>query len=514
MTDGGSSGDERLILAAVQSLFSEEEYPRVVTGDLREDHEIRHSLDAKLVRAEYDPAVIRKLALASADEAEAEVQLSATRLARWDWHGRPQSFEYRYAGPVTLVREGSEWRVSDFYVNGRSVRASRLQVELTRGLNGLRIDVRSARFIGARRISVVISATNGGIGPVRIRSVLVGHDSARGRWKWTPAAVATRELIAGETTLELQAGMPETVPPDGIRLLVLTDMGVVDVRPASAAEMSRPPMLPRLPWWLPDAVAVAMLAAIVGAVANVGGATLILLVAAWMYRGAIATRRGWLLRNSPRPVRTLAGVALVVFLAFASGGAHDIADLDFSAVPFSLLISVLALGAVSGWGFRFLQRRLENRSRSVAAVTRLTPVVSLLGALAVCLGYGIPPPALSVSQVYAEQHRLAQIAVDAITTGDSKQLLQNADPDRKGLIDFEWSFATGTAQRLQLGVVGVFRRTTGKTEYRLVPRAPQTKGTWYLAVTFVQRRGRELISNVELTGKARISLVQPSGSSA
>src|SRR5438270_2785068 len=135
MSAGGSSNDEQLILAAVQGLFSEEEYPRVVTGDLREDYELRHSLDAKLVRGEYDPAVIRKLAITSADETVAEVQLSATRLARWDWHGRPQSFEYRYAGPVTLVREGGEWRVSDFYVNGRSVRASRLHVDLTGALN-------------------------------------------------------------------------------------------------------------------------------------------------------------------------------------------------------------------------------------------------------------------------------------------------------------------------------------------------------------------------------------------
>lgn len=368
-------------------------------GPLRVNAELMASLDAVMWSVERE-VTVQSMTVVRASETDAVVDLAATvRFTGRSVHGFSSSGTHQLSGPVVVVREEGQWKVVDYLVDGRSLRDAIFTSDQTASIDGLTMTVLGGQVLSARESRYYIEAQNDSGAPASISRQGFGWADAGGRWRWERASLATRILPPGTTRLEARSFGSSVKEDDGRRLILQSSLGVIDLRPASAAPQRRMPLQSSLPPRRTLLVLLGCFAAI-GLLGSAADASLVLLAMAFLSltgyaRHARKYRRAGTQHFALASITVLLVAGTVLFFTGNAAGQVRrswIVDDTWWSLGTLLLIWVAATAA--GVVFALRRRRVPNRRELARIAAFATSFAILLGLISA------PTPAARHDQRY------------------------------------------------------------------------------------------------------------------
>jgi hypothetical protein len=311
------------ILHAVREALRPDGLARWTTGPLHTAATLQASLDrALLADVEYDEE-LRRLELRRVDGDSAVVDLDATVTTRGRRpDGSPTDWTIVADGPVKLRREPDGWKVVDMVVEGRSLQAAFFAADQRATVGGLDVTVLGGRTT-ANQLLLFVELVNRAGRAVELRAAAAGNRRASlFGWRWSPATFPAVPIEPGTARIAIAAPLARPRPEDGVRVLLDTDAGFVDVRPADVRRARTViPIVTRFRGasWLAQIVAIGIAA---GLFYDwwVAGLTLFLL-GAWSLFGLLRQLRRFPLTALAPWLAGAAGTSVAgAVLVFANGG--------------------------------------------------------------------------------------------------------------------------------------------------------------------------------------------------
>jgi hypothetical protein len=169
-----------------------------------------YALVRRVVRPRAATVDIHRLTVVEDAGTHAVVDFDATLDSKVDLDYGTVESRLRYGGPLTVMREGSEWKVVDYAISGR-LRSDSLQLfdgELTNG--NLRLHVTSLELRGDATVLDAVLENRGtttvGVGEVR-RAARVA-----GRWWWIALPMWDFPRVGPGESAPLRVGWTERYP--------------------------------------------------------------------------------------------------------------------------------------------------------------------------------------------------------------------------------------------------------------------------------------------------------------
>ena len=254
---------EQAIRAALQATLS-----AGVGGVLGEVARIANATDVLYLRDEVTRVEVRHVEVFRVDVDRASAHLDATLsvTAKHTRSGETIAWELLANGPVELERSNGAWLIHDLALNGLPISETYRVGDLASGSNE-DAAARLVALVGSRESAALfVDVENRSDRALRIpRSAAAVRRRLGLGWRWSLADHAADELRSGKTRLQMASGAGRAGPTRPVRLLLETDRGMLDVRPAGARPRHRLPLSasrPTLAWFalvVPTGVAMGLL---------------------------------------------------------------------------------------------------------------------------------------------------------------------------------------------------------------------------------------------------------------
>jgi hypothetical protein len=293
----------------------------VGTGVLRSCSELAETLDHTLIPDHRVDYAVKHARVVRADETSATVDLDATVETITKGDGFERRTKAHAQGPVQLVREGESWKVADMIVDGVSLRSSFFENGVSGSSGGVGVTVLGGRAFPAH-VWAYLELTNELERPVQIERATLGQRrSLLPGWRWATARLPVDTVVPGRARVDVVASLADLHAAAGIRLLLKTDVGLVDARPPSVRSRRFVPFSVRYPWaWSTTLVTTIVVAAGVLFGWWIASLVLIQLAALTLFSFEGYLRRGVGRATLIRFGWTLAGLTAGVALFFTNGG--------------------------------------------------------------------------------------------------------------------------------------------------------------------------------------------------
>ena len=247
------------IVNAVREVLNKDGLARAATGELHRFGYLVDSVERPCSILERYDVTLHTAEITAADETTATVEVDATiNGAMLSVIDTRSTWKTRLQGTAQLVRQESEWKVTDLYLNGESVLESFFERELGDSTDGVKVKLLVGR-INPPAVRLYLEVENSAGRPVPIRHAGIGVPRRGRGWRWHSAVLGTDQVEPGVSRVEATTNVKGIRPGGEVRLVFECGSGVVDLRPPAARHRSRAPLRARSPvlCWVTTVVAYA-----------------------------------------------------------------------------------------------------------------------------------------------------------------------------------------------------------------------------------------------------------------